>query len=109
MSLFTEQCTLHLRGEQSGEDEYGEPIFSPPRDVDSPCWVEPAGSAEDMDLASQLMFSYVCYLPLETSVRAVDSITWDGTEFAIEGEPLKQPGGFVVDGFWRVNLKKVRG
>lgn len=109
MSLFTETCTLHLRGERTGEDEYGEPIFSPPEDVESSCWLEPAGSAEDMALANQLTFSYVAYLPLDTSISAVDSITWDGVRFEIDGEPLKQPGGFIVEGFWRVNLKNVRG
>jgi len=109
MSLMTEYCTLHLRGERTGEDEYGEPIFSPPRDVDSPCWVEPAGTAEDMALANQLTFSYVAYLPLSTQVSAVDALTWDGIRFEVDGEPLKQPGGFIVEGFWRVQLKKVTG
>lgn len=109
MSLMTEQCTLHLRGEKVGEDEYGEPIFSDPEDKASACWVEPAGTAEDLALANQLTFSYVGYLPLSTQVSAVDSLTWDGIRFEIDGEPLKQPGGFIVEGFWRVNLRKVTG
>lgn len=109
MSLMTETCTLHLRGEKSGEDEYGEPIYSPPEDVESACWVEPAGTSEDMALANQLTFSYVAYLPLTTQISAVDALTWDGVRFEVDGQPLKQAAGFIVEGFWRVNLKRVTG
>src|SRR5690625_7784457 len=109
MSLMTELCVLHLRGQKTGEDEYGEPIFSPPQDVESRCWVEPAGTAEDMSLANQLTFSYVAYLPLSTQVSAVDALTWDGIRFAVDGEPLKQPGGCIVECCWRVQLNKVPG
>ena len=109
MTLMTEQCVLHLRGEKVGEDHYGEPVFSPPTDEVTACWVEPVSSSEDLSLANQVSFSYVAYLPLDVRVSAVDAVTWDGTRFEVDGEPLKQPGGFIVEGFWRVQLRKVEG
>lgn len=109
MTLMTETCTLHLRGELVGYDEYREPIYSAAEDKVSKCWVEPAGSAEDLALGEQLSFTYVGYLPLSTKITAVDALTWDDTRFEVDGEPLKQPGGFIVEGFWRVHLKKVTG
>ena len=45
---------------------------------------------------------------LEHDLTAVTHIKWQGELFRVEGEPLKQPGGFIVDGFQRVDVKKVK-
>lgn len=109
MSLFTESCTLHLEGEEVGRDDWNEPIYSDPEDHESACWVEPAASSEDLDLANRAIFSYQLYVPLDQPVDRASQVSWDGTRFNVVGEWLKQPGGFVVDGFYRVLIERVEG
>jgi hypothetical protein len=78
VSLLTERVTLHLRGQQTGEDPMGDPIYSPPTDVpDVPAWWEPAGSSEDLASAAQVTRSYWLYTE-DTRITAADAVTLHG-------------------------------
>lgn len=94
---MTEECTLHIRGEQTGEGAWGEPVFSDPQAVDYRCWVEPVSSSEGEPLTNTQLSQYDFSLPESAPVRAVDSISWRGLTFGVEGEPRIHPGGFLFD------------
>lgn len=109
MSLLTETVVLRFRGEVVGVDEYGNDVFGPPRDTEWAGWVEPRASGEDTNAREQYVYGYWVFLPLEAPVSGADAVVWGGDEFRVVGEPGRQPGGFVVDGFLRVAVERVTG
>lgn len=110
MQLMTETCQLLYRGTASGEfDEYGEPVLAPPREATVSCWYEPRGSSEDTTAQEQQIDGYWIYLPLDTDLAAADAVRVAGHEYQVVGEPGRQPGGFLVPGFIRAALERVRG
>lgn len=110
MNLFTEECTLRIRGHATDErNEYGNPIMAPGRDELSPCWYEPRGSTEDTSAKDQQIYGYWLYVPLWTPLAAVDAVALDGVTYKVIGEPARQPGGFIVQGYLKVALERVTG
>lgn len=107
--LFSESLVLRFRGEVTGNDEYGNDVVGPPRDEVWPGWFEPRSSGEDTNAREQYVYGYWVYLPFEAPVRGADSVVIFGDEFRVVGEPGRQPGGFVVDGFTRVAVERVTG
>jgi len=108
---MTEHITLHLRSQQTGEDEMGEPIYSDPVDVPGvDAWWEPAGSEEDVAAAEQVLRRYWVYTE-DTRITAADAVTLHGpTDVRCElAPPQWQPGGFLVPGFIRVLVTAVSG
>ena len=110
MSLMTETCTLVLAGGPTGEyDRYGEPVIGPPRRESWPCWFEPRTSGEDVRAADQQTDGYWLYLPLGAPLTSADSVVLPVGEYEAVGEPAYQPGGFLVEGFLKTALERVRG
>lgn len=112
MSLFTARATLHLRAEQTGEGRHGTPIYGPPTDVESPAWWEPRTSSEDTAAREQYVDGYWLYLPEDAPVTGADAVTLHGVldqRMEVDGQPGYQPGGFVVEGYIRVAVKRVSG
>lgn len=110
MSLFTETVTLRFRGDATGEwDDLGNPIFGPDVDVSAPAWYEPRTSSEAVDAREQVTWGYTLYLPLDAPLSAVDSIVIAGTDYFVKGEPGRQPGGFIVEGYQIVTVEKESG
>ncbi len=112
MSLFSSLVTLHLRGQKTGVDKYGDPVFGPPQDVDSPAWWEVSGSDEDIANAEQYTQRYNLLLPESAPVSGADAVTLRGVRdlrCELVGDPSYQPGGFVVDGYIRVVVERVSG
>lgn len=100
MTLFTEKVTLLLRGEATGEkDEFGRPIHAPDEEVSFPAWYEPRSSDESLDAREQVTWGYWVYLPLHAPVDRFDKVKIEGTRYKVEGEPGRQPGGFIVEGY----------
>ncbi|WP_417220508.1 hypothetical protein [Arthrobacter sp.] len=111
MNLMTETCVLRFRGKPiPGEfDDYGNPVIGPPRDETWPCWYEPRGSTEDTSAKDQQIYGYWVYLPLSAPLKGADAVVVEGDEHQVVGEPGRQPGGFIVDGFQKAAIEKVGG
>ena len=110
MDMFTEDCILRIRGHATSErNEYGNPIIAPGRDVPAKCWYEPLGAGEDTVAKEQQTSGYWLYLPLDTQLRGVDAVVVEGLAYQVIGEPARQPAGFIVAGFLKVQLQRVTG
>ena len=110
MSLFTETVKLRMRGGATGGyDEDGNPVYAPARDVPWPAWYEIRGSTEHEDAREQQIYGFWLYLPLEAPLAGADAVVIDGIEYRVVGEPGRQPGGFIVDGYVRAAVGKVTG
>lgn len=109
MQLMTETCQLLTRAEATGYDEYGEPIRPAPRTESWPCWYEPRGSSEAVVAQEQQIDGLWLYLPLDAPLAAADAVIIAGTRYEVEGEPGRQPGGFITPGFLKAALGRVRG
>lgn len=109
MSLFTETVTLRSTDPSGSYDPYGNPLPGVTTETESPAWVEPLSSREANDRQIQQTYGYVVYLPLGADVDGADAIVYNGTEYQAVGEPQRQPGGFVVEGYQRVIVERTTG
>lgn len=112
MSLFTEVAGLVYRGEPTGDfDEDGNPVFAPSRTVEVAAWWEPRESSENVEARQQVTSGYWLYLPEHTDLSAVDAveIPAGGPRYEVDGEPGRQPGGFIVEGFVKTAVERVTG
>lgn len=109
MNLFTESVTLRRQGVVTGRDAYGNDVTGPPVESTSPAWYEPRTSGEATDARQQQVSGYWLYLPLEASLSGVDVVVVDGVDHEVVGDPGRQPGGFVVDGYQLAALERVTG
>ncbi|WP_343317778.1 hypothetical protein AAFM46_10990 [Arthrobacter sp. TMP15] len=110
MDMFSEECILRVRGHATDErNEYGNPIIAPGHDEPSPCWYEPMGATEDMVAKGQQTSGYWLYLPLSAPIGAVDAVVLAGLAYQVIGEPARQPKGFIVQGYMKLQLQRVTG
>lgn len=110
MSLFTATVLLRFKGEPTGGfDDYGNPIPGPARDELWPAWYEPRSSGEDVSARDQQVYGYWVYLPLAAPLSGADAVSIEGVEYQVVGEPGRQPGGFIVDGFQKAAVERVTG
>ena|SRR5690625_2986653 len=108
--LFTETVTLNLPGEATGGyDDLGNPVVGEPRSEDWPAWYEIGTSSESTDAREQQVWGYTLFLPLDAPLDAASSVTIAGVDYEVIGEPGRQPGGFIVDGYIRAAVQKVSG
>lgn len=108
--LFTETVVLNLPGEATGEyDDLGNPVVEPPRSEVWPAWYEVGSSTEATDAREQQVWGYTLYLPLDAPLVAASSVTIAGVGYEVIGEPGRQPGGFIVEGYIRAAVQKVTG
>lgn len=111
MSLFTTTATVVRRGERTGRDSHGNPIYGPDSRSTHPAWFEPATRAEDLQSGEQYVDGYTVYLPLGVDLSGADAVELPGLEgeFHLSGNPGLQPGGFVVEGYQQMLVERVRG
>lgn len=110
MNLMTETVVLRFAGEPTGEyDDYGAPITGEPTDAPWPAWYEPRGSSEDTAAKDQQIDGYWVELPLDAPLEGADSVLIEGKVYQVVGEPGRQPGGFIVPGFIKAAVERVRG
>lgn len=107
MTLFTETVTLLAR-EVTGVDEYGNDVVSW-TSSSSPAWLDQRNGMESTDAREQSVANMWLFLPLEVQVDAVDKVVWDGREWHVDGEPGRQPPGFILEGYQVMALRKVTG
>ena len=110
MNLMTESCILRFRGGPTGEvDDFGNPVIGPSRDETWPCWYEPRGSSEDTSAKDQQLYGYWVYLPLTAPLKSADAVVLEGETHQVIGEPARQPGGFIVQGYQKAAVELVTG
>ena len=105
--MLLEAVTL-VRPGGGGFDEMGNPVAGAPVEETVSAWVEPLSTVSRWDRQSQVEYGYRVQFGLEHDLSDVTHIKWGGELFRVEGEPLKQPAGFIVDGFQRVDVKRVK-
>jgi hypothetical protein len=106
-ALFTETVTLRTR-KKVGRDALNVDLYEWV-DTPSPAWVEIGQGTENTDHRESSEATSTVYLPLEAPVAAVSELTWNGQKWQVVGDPGVQPGGFVVDGYQKLGIKRVTG
>lgn len=110
MSLFTETVTIEHPGGETGEyDDLGLPETTPSYEEVVSAWYEPRSSSEDVAAKDQQVDGYWIYLPLSVTVEPQAKIQVEGDWYEVDGEPGRQPGGFIVEGYVRAALRRIRG
>lgn len=109
MTLLTETVLLRSTAPSGSYDQYGNPLPGVTTETESPAWLEPLSSREANDRQIQQTYGYVVFLPLAADVDGADVIVIEGDEYEAIGEPQRQPGGFVVEGYQRVIVERVTG
>ena len=109
--MFSQECVIVSRGEQTVVDRYGKPVWGPSKRRPAPCWYEFLDASEDIAAAEQYTTTIPVFLPLnfESEVRGCDWIEVRGRTFHVIGKPQVQPHGFVVDGYLKVIAQEVTG
>lgn len=106
-TLFTEVVTLKSRL-VVGQDALNNDVYDWVR-TESPAWVELGPGTEDDNARETTEATSTVYLPIDAVVEAVSEVEWGGHTWSVEGEPGVQPGGFVVAGYKKLGIKRVRG
>lgn len=106
-SLFTETVKLRSRA-KVGQDGLNNDVYDWV-EKPSPAWVEIGQGTENDDRRETSEATSTVYLPLEAEVTAVSQVVWNGQLWDIVGDPGVQPGGFVVDGYLKLGIKRVTG
>lgn len=106
-ALFSETVELLTR-QVSGRDDYGNDTYEWVAET-WPAWLEQRNGSEQQGATEQSVANMWLYLPLDAPASAVQRIRYDGRTWEIDGEPGRQPGGFVVEGYQVVALRKVTG
>ena len=109
MSLFTHTAYLKRAGEPGGYDDWGNPIPGEPTRDATPAWWEPRESTEAADASQQVVSGYWLYLPEDTDLTAYDAVELAGVDYEVQGEPGRQPGGFIVEGYVKAAVRRVAG
>jgi hypothetical protein len=122
MNLMTEPVGLRLRGAAiPGEyDDYGNQVYGPGTTAVHYGWYEPRGSGEDTSAKEQQIDGYWVCLALDAPLSSADAVVLFGTvqedgqmaggdEYKVVGEPGRQPGGFIVPGFIKAAVERIRG
>lgn len=108
MSLFT--LTLEVGNVVEGDetDIYGNPVTTMEW-AESPAWVEQMNSTSNDFRGDLTTASLRVFLPLTTPVDQTSRIRWDGYVWSVDGEPARQPGGFIVEGFQLLQMSRSEG
>jgi hypothetical protein len=111
--LFSQTATFISRGALEGEDDMGEPIYSPEVGVDVPAWYEPVESVEDNRAAQQVITGYNLFVPnwVRDEFGAADKVLldFDPTEYEVVGDIGYTPDGFITEGYCLAKIEKVKG
>lgn len=110
MTLFSHTVTVRDRT-VVGQDEYGNDVYGWPERQGVAAWWEPRTSGEQTDARDQVTSGYWLYLEPDDPLTAASQVNLGGTGpwYEVDGEPGRQPGGAIVDGYVKAALKLVTG
>lgn len=106
-ALFSEVVGLRSR-QKVGTDELNNDVYDWV-ETPSPAWVEIGQGSENDDRRETSEATSTVYLPLEAEIAAVGEVRWNGTVWQVVGDPGTQPGGFIVEGYKQLGIKRVTG
>lgn len=109
MSLLTEKVVIRHRGAQTGVDSLHRPVYGEPTTEEQPGWVDASVAPELTDSRETVTTAYTLYIEGLYDLSATDQVAYSGAVYELDGEPLKQPGGFLVGAYTQCSLKKVSG
>ena len=110
MTLFSHTVDVRDRT-VVGEDSYGNDVAGWSELFDVAAWWEPRTSGEQTDARQQVTSVYVLYLEPDDPIDALSQVRLSGAGpwYEVDGEPDRQPGGAIVEGYVSVGLKLVTG
>lgn len=93
MLSFARQSLTRQRPQMVTDHGTSVPDWSKPTsDLTIPRWsVQPGASEEDRVNRQGSLIQWTAFGPPDADVRADDRIVFNGTEYAIDGEPLRWP------------------
>jgi hypothetical protein len=119
---MTEPVGIRERGAPVPDefDDYGNQVYGPSTTAVYYGWYEPRQSGEDTSAKEQQIDGYWVNLPLHAPLSASGAVVLfgavgddgqlsGGQEYQVVGEPGVQPGGFIVPGFIKAAVERVRG
>jgi hypothetical protein len=75
----------------SGQDEYGNDVYSETTEDVTAVVVQPSGSTENVQFTDQVSIGMVFYFPYGTDIEPTDAIQFAGDEYEVEGNPQEWP------------------
>ncbi len=110
-TLYAEPSVIIKRGEQTGSDRYGKPIYGPPTEVEAPCWYKYNSGDEDVARGQQYTIGYFIQWPSRfyAQVRGCDEVRLSIGTFTIKGRPGFQADGLAISGYVQATLEEVTG
>lgn len=106
MSLFTETVDVG-NPTVTGQDDYGNDVIALVW-LPSPAWLEQTNSTENRDRQEQTTANMRLFVPLDTVINYTSKVRWGGfDDWSVNGEPGRQPGGFIVEGYQVAMLTRV--
>lgn len=87
----SQTITLNMRGSSTGTDRLGHPIYSPVAVPVPGCSIQPVMSTETLGDHDGVITRWRLFAPSDVPLTAVDSITYGGQTFSIDGDPEPWP------------------
>lgn len=70
----------------SGQDAYGNDVYSETPVPVYPCVVQPSGSTEFVQFTDQVSTDLAIFMPYETDVSPTDAVEYNGIRYEIQGD-----------------------
>jgi hypothetical protein len=91
-------------------DKNGDPVPGSGSEVDiGGCSVQPRQSTEATDLRNTVTTGLVAFVPAGADIAATDRIRWNGTVYAVDGEPAAWDDLNGAPDHVEVALRRVEG
>jgi len=85
---FNNGVTVTLvRKTVTGQDEFGNDVYTSTNVDVWPCSVQPAASREVLAFADQITAQITVFFPSNADITYVDAIIWNGNQYEITGVP----------------------
>ena len=82
------QTVTIVRRSVSGQDEYGNDVYSTTTQTIPYCVIHPAVSNENINFTDQVSTEFNVYVPAGTVVGPLDAVLGpDGTKYEVQGDP----------------------
>lgn len=108
--MMTHTLVLRFAGKPTGDyDDLGRPIIGPPSDEEWSAWWEPRAGSENLQASEQQIWGFWVYLPEDAPLSSADAVVIEGVEYEVVGEPGRQPGGFILDGYISAAVERGTG
>ena len=91
MSFPYGQTVTIVRRTVTGQDEYGNDVYTETTEDVTLVVVQPSGSTENIQFTDQVSIGMVFYFPYGTVINPTDAISFAGDKYEVEGNPQAWP------------------